>query len=85
MTSIKVAMPFDDFDAKCGEVAELVNHLHAGEYRLIELLGEIDECRMSWSVYGAKSGAHWLNYMCGLDLGAGREKFRVAGPSSTCP
>jgi hypothetical protein len=29
----------EEFDAKCGEIAELVNHLHAGEYRLIELLG----------------------------------------------
>ena len=70
-------MNFSEFDAKCGEIAELINHLHAGEYRLIELLGEVD-ATMSWSVYGAKSGAHWLNYMCGLDLGAGREKFRVA-------
>jgi hypothetical protein len=70
-------MSMEEFDAKCGEIAELVNHLHAGEYRLIELLGEVDKT-MSWSVYGCKSGAHWLNYMCGLDLGAGREKFRVA-------
>ena len=31
-----------------------------------------------WEGAGIKSPAHWLNYHCGIDLGAAREKVRVA-------
>lgn len=59
------------------EITELAAHLNAATYRLLALIGEFDE-RHGWSAAGLKSCAHWLNWKCGIDLGAAREKVRVA-------
>ncbi len=59
------------------QITELAAHLHAATYRLLELLREYDE-RNGWGSKGLNSCAHWLNWKCGISLGAGREKMRVA-------
>ena len=59
------------------EITELAAHLNAATYRLLTLIGEFDE-RGGWHGAGLKSCAHWLNWKCGIDLGAAREKVRVA-------
>jgi hypothetical protein len=59
------------------EITELAAHLNAATYRLLRLIGEFDE-RGGWHGAGLKSCAHWLNWKCGIDLGAAREKVRVA-------
>jgi hypothetical protein len=59
------------------EITELAAHLNAATYRLLILIREFDE-RHGWSGAGTKSCAHWLNWKCGINLGAAREKVRVA-------
>jgi hypothetical protein len=52
-------------------------HIHAATYRLLELIREYDDSH-GWAGPGLNSCAHWLNWKCGLNLGAAREKLRVA-------
>jgi Domain of unknown function (DUF222) len=58
------------------EIAELSTHLDAATARLLDLIREFD-AREGWN-NGFKSCAHWLSWRIGLDLGAAREKVRVA-------
>jgi len=58
------------------EIAELAAHLDAATARLLELIREFD-ARGGWG-NGFRSCAHWLSWRVGLDLGAAREKVRVA-------
>jgi hypothetical protein len=50
----------------------------------LTLIREFDE-RHGWSGAGMKSCAHWLNWKCGIDMGAAREKVRVAHALDTLP
>jgi len=59
------------------QITELVAHIHAATYRLLVLIREYDESH-GWSGPGMNSCAHWLNWKCGINLGAAREKVRVA-------
>jgi hypothetical protein len=59
------------------EITELSAHLNAATYRLLMLIREFDE-RHGWSGAGLISCAHWLNWKCGIAMGAAREKVRVA-------
>ena len=59
------------------EITEFAAHIHAATYRLLELIREFDQ-REGWGGPGLKSCAHWLNWKCGIGLGAAREKVRVA-------
>ncbi|HJS22670.1 MAG TPA: DUF222 domain-containing protein [Steroidobacteraceae bacterium] len=59
------------------QITELAGHLNAGTYRFLLLLAEFDR-REAWSDGATPSCAHWLNWQCGIDLGAAREKVRVA-------
>jgi hypothetical protein len=62
------------------EITELCAHIHAATYRLLCLIGEFDR-REGWAEGGGGgvlSCAHWLNWKCGIALGAAREKVRVA-------
>jgi hypothetical protein len=63
------------------EIAELAAHLDAATARLLELIREFD-ARGGW--IGARSCAEWLSWRVGLDLGAARERVRVARPSADC-
>ncbi|MCY4482842.1 MAG: DUF222 domain-containing protein [Spirochaetaceae bacterium] len=57
-------------------IAELSARIDAATYELLCQLREFDR-RHGWE--GWRSCAHWLNWRTGLDLGAAREKLRVAG------
>ncbi len=56
-------------------IAELSARIQAATYELLCYLREFD-CHYGWE--GFRSCAHWLNWRTGLDLGAAREKLRVA-------
>jgi hypothetical protein len=59
------------------EITTLAGHLNAGNSRFLVLVAELDR-RRGWAEWGVKSCAHWLNWKCGISLGAAREKVRVA-------
>ena len=63
--------------ALVSEITTLAGHLNAGNARFLALIAELDR-RQGWAEAGVKSCAHWLNWQCGIDLGAAREKVRVA-------
>lgn len=58
------------------QITELAGQLNAANYRLLALIAEFDR-RHGWSDGSTASCAHWLNWKCGIDLGAAREKVRV--------
>jgi hypothetical protein len=58
-------------------ITELAGHLNAATRRWPALIAEFDR-RKGWSDSVTQSCAHWLNWQCGLALGAAREKVRVA-------
>jgi Domain of unknown function (DUF222) len=58
------------------EIAELSAHLEAATARLLDLIREFDACD-GWA-NGFPSCAAWLSWRVGLDLGAARERVRVA-------
>ena len=59
------------------QITELAGHLNAGHHRMLMLIVEFDR-REGWSDGSTPSCAHWLNWQCGIELGAAREKVRVA-------
>ena len=59
------------------EITELAAHIHAATFQLLELIGQFDE-QKGWAGVGVSSCAHWLNWKCGMNTGAAREKVRVA-------
>jgi len=59
------------------EITELAGHLNAANARFLALIAELDR-RKAWGEWGVKSCAHWLNWKCGINLGAAREKLRTA-------
>ena len=59
------------------QITELAAHISAATWRLLTLIREYD-LRSGWNCGGTKSCAHWLNWKCGIALGAAREKVRVA-------
>ena len=66
-----------DNAALSDEITRLAGHINAAQHRFLTLLAALIE-RDAWAGNGIKSPAHWLNYHCGIDLGAAREKVRVA-------
>ncbi|MDP1930749.1 MAG: DUF222 domain-containing protein [Gammaproteobacteria bacterium] len=67
----------EDNVALSHEITRLAGHINAAQHRFLKLLAALIE-RDAWEGAGMKSPAHWLNYHCGIDLGAAREKLRVA-------
>jgi hypothetical protein len=65
------------------EIAELSAHLDAATARLLALIREFD-ARGGWN-NGFPSCAHWLCWRVGLDLGAARERVRVARALEALP
>ncbi len=60
--------------------AELVSfsgRLNRMEYQFLLLIREFD-IRQGWKAWQFNHCAEWLNFKCGLSLGAAREKVRVA-------
>ena len=66
------------------QITELVGHLNAANYRLLTPLAEFDR-RKGWHDSATRSCAHWLNWKCGINLGAAREKIRVAHALTSLP
>jgi hypothetical protein len=64
-------------------IAALAARLHAATYELLVLLREFD-ARTGWN-NGFLSCAHWLHWRTGIDLGAAREKVRVARALAALP
>src|SRR5688572_29852326 len=64
-------------------IAELASRVHAATYELLVLLREFDACA-GWN-NGCLSCAHWLHWRTGIDLGAAREKVRVARALAILP
>jgi hypothetical protein len=72
-----------ELDRLGDEIAELCAHLDAATARLLERIREFD-ARGGWN-NGFQSCAHWLSWRVGLDLGAARERVRVAHALETLP
>src|SRR5204862_7538740 len=75
--------PIAELDRLGDEIAELSAHLDAATARLLELIREFD-VRDGWNT-GFRSCAHWLAWRVGLDLGAARERVRVARALGSLP
>src|SRR5256885_6111342 len=58
------------------EIAALSAHLDAATARLLDLIREFDD-RAGWNT-GFRSCAAWLSWRVGPDIGAARERVRVA-------
>ena len=65
------------------EIAELSAHLDAATARLLDLIREFD-IRQGWNT-GFHSCAAWLSWRVGLEMGAARERVRVARALETLP
>jgi len=76
-----IAVPIPTLAA---EITELAGHLNAGAYRFLKLIAEFDH-RKGWSDSATQSCAHWLNWKCGIDMGAAREKVRTAHALESLP
>src|SRR5437879_9078093 len=75
--------PAAETDRLGDEIAELSAHLDAATARLLELIRAFD-ARGGWNT-GFRSCAAWLSWRVGLDLGAARERVRVARALGTLP
>jgi 5-methylcytosine-specific restriction endonuclease McrA len=72
-----------ELDRLGDEIAELATHLEAATARLLDLIRDFDT-RGGWNT-GFRSCAAWLSWRVGLDMGAAREKVRVARALGTLP
>ncbi len=66
------------------EITELCSYIYAAESRLLTLIHKFDE-KEYWAQLGLCSCAHWLNFKCGIGMGAAREKVRVAHALAELP
>ena len=64
-------------------IADVAARLHAATYELLVMLREFD-AQAGWN-NGFLSCAHWLHWRTSIDLGACREKVRVAKALATLP
>src|SRR5947209_9276414 len=72
-----------ELDRLGDEIAELSAHIEAATARLLDLIREFD-ARGGWNT-GFRSCADWLSWRVGLELGAARERVRVARALATLP
>ena len=82
-TLVATPDPVAELDRLGDEIAELSAHLDAATARLLDLIREFD-ARGGWNT-GFRSCAAWLSWRVGLDLGAARERVRVARALGTLP
>ncbi len=75
--------PIRELDRLGDAIAELSAHLEAATARLLDLIRDFD-ARGGWNT-GFRSCAAWLSWRVGLDLGAARERVRVARALGTLP
>jgi hypothetical protein len=77
-------LPMRPIDELVAEICTLASHINAATHRWLMLVGEYDR-RNGWSDGATQSCAHWLNWKCGIALGAAREKVRVARALENLP
>ncbi len=82
-TALASSSPAATLDRLGDEIAELSAHLEAATARLLALIREFD-AQGGWA-NGFRSCAEWLSWRVGLDLGAAREKVRVARALGALP
>jgi hypothetical protein len=72
---------FDPLDLPDDALEDAITTLNASiavaTWRLLCLIAELDR-RELCGAWGLNSTAHWLNWKCGIDVGAARAKVRVA-------
>ncbi len=73
-SSLTAACSLEELEA---QITELAGQLNAANFRWLTLIAEFDR-RHGWADGKLPSCAHWLNFKVGLNLGAAREKVRVA-------
>ncbi|HLA71041.1 MAG TPA: DUF222 domain-containing protein [Steroidobacteraceae bacterium] len=66
------------------DICTLAARINAANHRWLSLIAEFDR-RKGWSVSSSQSCAHWLNWKCGIAMGAAREKVRVAHALENLP
>jgi hypothetical protein len=71
-------------DELAADICTLAGHLNAANHRWLLLIAEFDR-RNGWSDSATQSCAHWLNWKCGIAMGAAREKVRVAHALGNLP
>lgn len=81
---MNAAVPLSTLQSLEDQITELAAHISAATWRLLTLVREYDLCS-GWNGGGTKSCAHWLNWKCGIALGAAREKVRVAHALAELP
>lgn len=74
-------LPLSEIEA---QITELAGHLNAAEHRFLMLVAEFDR-REGWADGATRSCAHWLGWRCGIELGAARERVRVARALEALP
>ncbi|HWY95716.1 MAG TPA: hypothetical protein VNX69_11010, partial [Steroidobacteraceae bacterium] len=73
-SAVSTSISLEELEA---QITELAGQLNAANYRWLMLIAEFDR-RAGWVDGRLHSCAHWLNFKVGLNLGAAREKVRVA-------
>jgi hypothetical protein len=81
--SPRVPAPESPVDELGERIAELAAQISAATYELLVMLRDFDQ-QGGWHC-GFRSCAHWLVWRVGLDLGAAREKMRVARALAELP
>ena len=71
------AQVHDEIDLLAERIADTAAAMDAACHRLLTDLRRFDD-EQGWARHGALSAAHFLNWRCGISLGAAREKVRVA-------
>ena len=67
----------DSNDELADKITTLAGQINAAEYRFLKMIAEFDR-RVAWEGPGIRSCAYWLNWKCGIAMGAAREKVRAA-------
>ena len=73
--------PIDELAA---EICTFTGHINAAHHRWLMLIAEFDR-RNGWHDSATQSCAHWLNWKCGIAMGAAREKVRVGRALENLP
>ena len=85
-TSPALNLDFDQLSDQALE-SQLTRHaanVNAATCQLLLMIAEFDR-RSAWGNEGVRSCAHWLNWRCGISMGAAREKVRVANALADLP
>ncbi|NQZ12238.1 MAG: DUF222 domain-containing protein [Algicola sp.] len=68
----------EENNAQLGKKITLLSaYINAATYKFLKLISEFDRCK-GWNTGGVRSCAHWLNWKCGIDDNAARERVRIA-------